>query len=112
MGIDITTANKQGIFAMPMDKMIKGLCMNEVSVAHFRKEEGYSDNRYDAIDFDSETHEYYVHVPEKKGDLYFSLHTYAPHMIPEDCHTYSIEDDNGQHTTYNKPMVYMEVLRG
>ena len=113
LGIDITTAYKQGIFALPMEKLINGKCMDEVSVVHYRKKEGYSDSRYDAIAIDSEHHDYTVHVPEKKGDLYFSLHTYPEHLIPEDCHTYSIQDDkDGSYTTYKKPFVYIDVKRG
>ena len=63
-GVDITTSDKMGVFALPASKLINGECLNEVSVVHYRDHEGYKDSRYDAINTDNELHDYTLHVPE------------------------------------------------
>ena len=95
LGIDIRTAESKGVFALPVDKLIGSKCLSEVSVVHYRDREGYKDSRYDAIDTDEKLHDYTVHIPESKGDIYFSLHLYPPHMIPENCHHQTITDEDG-----------------
>ena len=88
LNVDITTANAQGIFALPLSKFkTPSACLDEILIGHERKSEGYKDAWYDK-DGDSEaTNEIYkVTVPAKSGDLYFTAETYFQRTVPNSCY--------------------------
>ena len=111
LNVDPTTSKSKGIFVIPMSKLINGLCMEDVNVAHYRQSEGYSDDRYDVINTDEAQHVFTVNVPAKSGDVYFSLHGYPPETIPQSCTTYS-KTENGVTSNYIMPLVYLPLYRG
>lgn len=57
-------------------------------IAHNRDKEGYVSNWYDKLDdfkLNFFMEEYSVVANENKGDIYFSVETYYPSMIPAIC---------------------------
>ena len=85
MGIDPTISNSQGIFVIPITKLIQAECMDSVSVAHYRDNEGYQDSRYDMINTDDQLHTFSVNIPKQNGDLYFTFYGYPFNLIPQKC---------------------------
>lgn len=41
-----------------------------------RDSEGYSADWYDAEDMDEQSHDYFISMPAKDGDLYFTVESY------------------------------------
>ena len=109
-GIDPRTSADQGVFAVPMYKLINGLCFDGVQIGHYRAKEGYYNARYDADDMAGSTQDYYrVFMPAQSGDLYFTVESYPLGTVPESCTPGSITS-GGATTAVNTPLVRLEVF--
>ena len=96
---------------MPTKELINGKCISQYYITHERSSDGYSSNWYDLESgADDKEYNYFVTVPEKKGDLYFTTETYMPGMVPASCITRTIRTISGGIITTNQPVVFMEVL--
>ena len=101
-GIDPRTiADQDGIFVIPKENLIwDNGCIGDFGIAHYRDNEGYTDDWFDATDMDEEYHYYYFTVPSdavasKDGDenffdftwdsLYITIESYYYEMIPQSC---------------------------
>lgn len=51
-------------------------CVDSYDIAHLRDSEGYSADWYDAEDMDEQSHDYFISMPAKDGDLYFTVESY------------------------------------
>lgn len=87
-GINPLTAWKKGyIFIESRDLFT---CFKEVSIAHIRDGEGYSNNWYDVENDFGTKSDFFLQVPGNEGDLYFSVESYYPSMYPISCTDYQI----------------------
>lgn len=86
-GINPKTAFADGYFVVPVSKMINGLCFYDYQIAHMRDNEGYKGVWYDSQNSDENFNNYFVTVPAKSGDLYFTVESYYMYMVPSVCST-------------------------
>jgi hypothetical protein len=82
--VDPTTAADDGIFFIDKTEFLG--CFDDFQIAHYRDDEGYTDNWFDSESLGSKwSSRYTVTVPEQSDDLYFSVETYYYGMIPYLC---------------------------
>ena len=66
-------------------------CFDDWQIGHYRQSEGYKDTWYDRDGvFETIFHaypKYFVDVPAKSGDLYFTTETYYYNSVSTGCHT-------------------------
>lgn len=99
MGIDPRTSYTRGIFVVPIEKIIKGLCFSDIQIGHIRESEGYSDTWFDVDNAESGKSYYFKFRPSKvDGHLYFSAESYYYNAIPDECITgdYTYQDGYGR----------------
>jgi hypothetical protein len=112
-GIDPTKANKEGYFVVPASELINGGCFYDYYIAHIKA--GYQDSWYDADNMDENVHSYFIPVPAKDGDLYFSVESYPVNSVPYGCTTgqYSYTDQSGntQFATAHYPLLYFALYK-
>lgn len=83
-GINPWTAHMDGIFFVDKTEFLG--CFDEFQIAHYRDNEGYSDNWIDVEDGQSwYEDDFSMIINEKKGDLYFTVESYYYGMIPALC---------------------------
>lgn len=103
-GIDPRTSDELGVFTIPLatfaNKQIQ--CIENYSIGHMRAGEGYKFSWFDEDNAENykrswssnfglgggsdETEQNFkVTVPQKDGDLYFTLETNYPGMTPSEC---------------------------
>jgi hypothetical protein len=85
-GINPLTAWKKGYLFIESRDLFT--CFKEVSIAHKRDEEGYTNNWYDVDDDWGSLWDFYVTVPRRAGDLYFGVESYYSSMYPLSCTDY------------------------
>jgi len=81
LGIDPT--KKNGIIIVDHEDFLE--CFQDYQIAHYRNEQGYSDDWYDKENDKGREETYQVTVPRKDGDLYFTVETYFQGMVPSLC---------------------------
>jgi len=60
--------------------------LTTLEIAHERDEEGFTDNWYDMIDTDDQTHDFYFTLPATvTDDMYVTVETYSQDIIPNEC---------------------------
>lgn len=60
-------------------------CFDDFQIAHYRENEGYSDNWFDMEGDDGRDRSYFFKIPEKNGDLYFTVDSYYQGTVPDNC---------------------------
>lgn len=110
MSIDPTTDWNKGYFVTPISKFINNACFYDYYITHDRASEGYKDARYDYDNVDENFNNFFITVPAKSGDLYFTVESYPLNSVPPTCTTgsYSYTLSNGQTATAvsTKPLLY------
>ena len=81
--IDTSSAANDGIFFLDKSEFLG--CFDDFQIAHYRDDEGFTDDWYDDEGDNSSNAKYEITVPEKRGDLYFTVETYYYNMIPSMC---------------------------
>ena len=87
--VDVDTAADDGIFFIDKTEFLG--CFDDFQIAHYRDDEGFTDNWFDVEgtgSFNGDTHT--VSVPAKNGDLYFTVESYYYAMIPYTCQFWSV----------------------
>jgi hypothetical protein len=83
--------------------------MEQVEIAHVRDGEGFTDNWYDKVDDDETLADYFITLPsEIEGDLYVTVETYFPDVVPEEC-VGGETLESGEKTYEIVPVVYFGV---
>lgn len=59
----------------------------------------YTDDWYDALNFDEEWHTYYFTVPDKDGDLYITAETYTADILEDEC-VFESSDESAYYPDY------------
>jgi len=83
------TSQDEGIFFVSHSDFLT--CFYDFQIAHYRDNEGYTDDWYDKEynaaedDTSTGTSTYEVTVPSNDGDLYFSVDGYFQGMVPDSC---------------------------
>lgn len=97
LGINPVNDHNLGYFVTPISKIINNACFYDYYIAHDRAGEGYKDARYDYDNVDEAFHSFYITVPAKSGDLYFSVESYPMNSVPPTCTTgtYSYTTSSG-----------------
>ena len=88
-GLNPHTSLQEGIFFVEKS-ILERPCFNRFSISHFRDNQGYYDDWYDALDMDEETHFYYFTLPESTSTfdhIYLTVETYYKGIIPSECTT-------------------------
>lgn len=88
LGINPLTAWKKGYLFIESRDLFT--CFKEVSIAHNRDGEGYSNNWYDVENDLGGKTDFNLRVPARDGDLYFSVESYYPSMYPISCTDYQL----------------------
>lgn len=69
-------------------------CFADISIAHFRDDEGYVSSWYDVVGDPAENHwhDHFFEMKEMSGDIYVSVETYSQRIVPvnELCLNYQI----------------------
>ena len=86
-----TSQDDDGVFVIPKHQIAQSQSVwDRIEIAHFRANEDYSDNWYDAIDMDEDWHSYKFKLDS--GDqsgindkLYLTVETYYAETIPSIC---------------------------
>ena len=59
-----TQADADGIFTLPKGSLDNALdCVGDFGISHYRDDEGYTDDWFDATDVDEASHAFYFTVP-------------------------------------------------
>jgi hypothetical protein len=117
MGVDPRADQESnGIFVIPLSEFAgqpshNDNCFGDFQIGHYRDKEGYSGNWYDVEDSQSEWHEFIVEVPQKNGDLYFTVEGYLNNMMPDACTTGEYHDHEGETYNVDVPVVFIKVQR-
>lgn len=87
-GVDPLTSQDEGIFFVNHQDFLT--CFYDFQIAHYRDNEGYTDDWYDKEynqneDTTAGSSTYEVTVPANNGDLYFSVDGYFQGMVPDSC---------------------------
>lgn len=110
LGIDPTTQYLNGYFVVPISNFINGKCFADFQIAHERTSAGYKIAWFDAEDMDETFRNYFVTVPEKKGDLYFMVESYMYNTVPQGCidGVFQYTDSSGQVQSMDmsQPLLY------
>ena len=85
LGIDPRTQYLNGYYVVPMTNFFGGKCFADFQSAHERTNDGYKIAWFDAENMDENFHNYFVTIPEKKGDLYFMVESYMYNTVPNGC---------------------------
>lgn len=91
--------------------MINEACLYDYQIAHTRDSEGYKRSWYDVENADENFKTIYVTIPEKSGDLYFTVESYYRNMVPSSCTTgtFTSTDSNAASSNSDKPLVYFSL---
>jgi len=92
---------------VPNSKFIGDSCFNSYEIGHNRESEGYVHTWYDRENDDETTKQYHFTTDNTVSDIYVTVETYSPAIIPPSCTTgvYS-----GGSTVY--PVTYIAVMKG
>ena len=113
LGIDPRTSDSRGIFVIDVKEFINGRCFADYEIGHLRDDK-YVTTWYDATNMDENFHDYFITVPEVKGDLYFTVESYYANVVPKSCttkeHTYT-SNGNQVTSTLTKPLLYFALYQ-
>ena len=77
------TSQNDGIFFISHTDFLT--CFDDFQIAHYRDNEGYSDDWYDKETDDGQMTQFEVTVPAQNGDLYFSVDGFYQGAVPQSC---------------------------
>ena len=60
-------------------------CFESIEIGHYRENEGYFSTWYDAEKMDDKIYPYELSANSNEGDIYVSVETYIPDLIPRWC---------------------------
>lgn len=85
-GVDPRKTKEHGFFTIPKEKLIQGKCIQYISWAYMRDDEGYENSWYDYENGKDGTYQhYYVKPTTNKDDIYLTLEGYMNEIIPASC---------------------------
>ena len=118
-GIDPTTSQNLGVFVIPTQKLVNGVCLQDIQVGYTRDSQGYASKWYDRTETNGVPTGYttfsFDTPAAKNGDIYISVESFVTKSVYASCTTgqYSY-DSSGSTVTGNSAIWFidMEVRKG
>lgn len=90
-----------------MSELLSAKCYDDIQTAHVRPD--YQSFWYDKHNANENMADYFITVPAKNGDLYFTVESYPKNSVPKGCTsgTFTYNTANGQQTgSAEQPLLY------